>query len=292
MSPHRRAAALARCPSLLGTTELALAPSLKTTRRAMSPSALQVLVVPVLSDNYAYVLSQEGSREAVAVDPGEAGPVVAAVEAAGLSLVAILQTHHHWDHVGGNDGLLTRIPALRVFGHESDRGRIPGQTDAVTDGSRIDIAGLELSVLHVPGHTRGAVAYLTQGAVFTGDTLFLAGCGRLFEGTAAELHASLERLGSLPPRTAIYCGHEYAAKNLEFATRIDPKNAALQLRREHVRGVRAAGRPSVPGSVGEESETNPFLRTSDAALLPSLGLPSGASRGEVFTALRAARDRF
>ena len=150
--------------------------------------AVEVHLVPCLKDNYAYLLQQRGSREAVVVDASEAAPVLAALGRLGLTPVAILATHHHLDHVGGNEGLLSRYPDLKVFGYRTDRGRIPGQTELLENGQEFDVAGMGVKALHIPGHTLGAVAYVAEGAAFTGDTLFAAGCGSLFEGTAAQIY--------------------------------------------------------------------------------------------------------
>ena len=152
---------------------------------------VEVHLVPCLKDNYAYLLHQPGSADALVVDASEEAPVLAALGRLGLNPVAILATHHHHDHVGGNAGLLSRFPQLRVFGYRTDQGRIPGQTDFLDDGQELELAGMGLKALHIPGHTLGAVAYVGEGAAFTGDTLFAAGCGRLFEGTAAQMYESL-----------------------------------------------------------------------------------------------------
>src|SRR5271165_7103355 len=157
---------------------------------------MRVIPVPCLSDNYAYLVTADGARDAFVVDPSESAPVVAALEQTGLHLVAIVNTHHHPDHVGGNEGLIAKLGPMPVYAHASDEGRVPAQTERVEEGKGFDVAGLHLDPLHVPGHTTGAVAYVVDGGVFTGDTLFVAGCGRLFEGTPAMMHRSLsEKLG-------------------------------------------------------------------------------------------------
>lgn len=252
-----------------------------------------VTILPCLHDNYAYLLRGPERDAAVVVDPGEAAPVLRACAKEGLELCAILATHHHWDHIGGVEDLLHRSPALRVYAHAVDQGRVPGLTHGLTDGSVVVEAGLELRALHVPGHTRGAIAYVGHGCAFTGDTLFAAGCGRLFEGTAAELYASLNhKLARLPPTTRVYCGHEYTAKNLDFALAVEPSNAAVEARRADVRGLRARGCPTVPTTIGAELATNPFLRTDSAEIRATLApsLAADASGEAVFAALRAARN--
>jgi hydroxyacylglutathione hydrolase len=197
---------------------------------------MHITPVPCLKDNYAYLIHADGSDAALVVDPSEAAPVVRAVEAAGLRLVGILNTHHHFDHVGGNEELLERYSALPVFGYSTDRGRIPGQTVFLEHEGTFESALLEFRALHIPGHTLGAVAYIVGDAVFTGDTMFAAGCGRLFEGTPAQMYESLNvKLGSLPDSTRVFFGHEYTAKNLEFAAHVEPGNQA-------VREIRRCGR--------------------------------------------------
>lgn len=250
---------------------------------------MRVLPVPCLSDNYAYVLTA-GGADAVVVDPSEAAPVLAALEAAGLRLVAILNTHHHFDHVGGNEGLLERFGKIPVFAHESDSGRVPAQTELVREGQRVEIGGLSFEPLHVPGHTTGAIAYFGHGAVFTGDTLFVAGCGRLFEGTPAMMYTSLcEKLAKLPPQTKVYCGHEYTASNLRFALHAEPGNAAAKEKLARVTEMRERGEPTVPSTIADELATNPFLRVAEPAVRDRF---PGATPAEVLGAVRSAKDTF
>ncbi len=256
---------------------------------------MRVTTVACRQDNYAYVLSAPEGREAVVVDPSDATPVVRACVEAGLEPVAVLNTHHHHDHVAGNEELQRRYAEIRVMAHEVDRDRVPGLTDTVRHGQQIAIAGLELHVLHVPGHTRGGVTYVVEGAAFTGDTLFAAGCGRLLEGTARELHRSLnEVLARLPGATRIFCGHEYTVKNLEFARRVEPRNESVIRRLATARAQRAQRESTLPTTIGDELATNPFLRTASAELRSRLSpeLPPDASDEQVFAALRAARNRF
>jgi hydroxyacylglutathione hydrolase len=251
---------------------------------------MRVIPVPCLSDNYAYLVTRDGSSDAFVVDPSESAPVIAALEREGLRLVAIVNTHHHHDHVGGNEELRARFGDLPVYAHVSDVGRVPAQTERVEEGRSFHVAGLELHPLHVPGHTLGAVAYHVEDAVFTGDTLFVAGCGRLFEGTPEQMHDSLSgKLGRLPAATRVYCGHEYTVNNLRFAVHAEPENRAAAAMLEAAQATRAKGEPTVPSTIGDELRVNPFLRCdapSIAAHFP------GASVVETFAAVRKAKDTF
>jgi hydroxyacylglutathione hydrolase len=254
-------------------------------------SSLEITAVPCLRDNYAYIVAPRGARRAIVVDPSEAAPVERELEARGLELIAILNTHHHWDHVGGNEELLASRPGLPVYAHESDReqGRVPGQTVALRHEEAFDIEGMPFVTLHVPGHTLGAVTYCSDGAAFTGDTLFIAGCGRLFEGTPAMMHESLSgRLAKLPPDTRIYCGHEYTASNLRFAQSVEPENAAVAKKLAWAEQRRQSGEPTVPSTIADELATNPFLRVAE----PTLAARFGGSPVDVLAAVRAAKDAF
>lgn len=260
---------------------------------------MRIAPIPCLKDNYAYLVICEATNQAAVVDPSEAGPVSDAIARQGVELVAIWNTHHHWDHTGGNKDLLEAHPTLEVIGHASDRGRIPGQTTFANDGDAVKV-GDEVSarILFNPGHTTGAISYVidSQPAVFTGDTLFGAGCGRIFEGTPAMMHESLSKLAALHEDTLVYCGHEYTAANLRFASAAEPDNAAIGARAAEVTHRREAGEPSVPFALRDELATNPFLR----APLPALAAgaraagepPKDDSPAEVFAALRRWKDHF
>lgn len=259
---------------------------------------MDVVAVPQLSDNYAYLLIDPATRDAAIVDCAEAEPVLAEVAKQGVRLVAVLATHHHFDHVGGNADLLAAVPGLRVYGSDADAPKIPGITDRLSDGDPVSFGKLTGRMIFIPAHTSGHVAYQFDGerAVFTGDTLFAGGCGRLFEGDAAQMKASLERLAALPDDTAVYCGHEYTQKNLEFALTLEPGNRPLVDKLARVRELRRNGQPTVPSSIGDEKATNPFLRTSSAELAASVrkqvpDLPAG-DEVALFAAVRALKDRF
>ena len=259
---------------------------------------MDVFPIPQLSDNYAYLLVDPASGEAGIVDCAEAEPVLEEVARRGVLLRAVLATHHHFDHVGGNRDLLAKLPDLRVYGSADDAPKIPGITDRVDDGDPVQVGGVRGRVLFIPAHTSGHVAYWfpEQRAVFTGDTLFAGGCGRLFEGDAAQMMSSLGKLAGLPDDTRVYCGHEYTEKNLEFALTLEPGNPALRAKMAAVQALRRAGKPTVPSTIEDEKETNPFLRADSPELAASVrarvpGLPAG-DRVALFAAVRGLKDRF
>lgn len=255
---------------------------------------MRVLVVPCLVDNYSYVVTADDATAWV-IDPSDGEQVLGAVDAARLEVAAIAFTHHHADHTHGWDRVSAAFPRAEVLGYAPDAARLPPLTRALSDGARVSIAGLEVEARHVPGHTAGALAYVArargvEAAVFTGDTLFSGGCGRLFEGTPAELWRSLdERLATLPDGVAVYPGHEYTTSNLRFCLAIEPDNAATRARADEVAGLRAAGAPSVPSTVGVERATNVFLRAREPGVRAALGLPH-ASAVEVLAELRRRKD--
>lgn len=251
---------------------------------------MRVVTVPCLSDNYAYLLAADGSSDAVVVDPSEAAPVVEALDREGLRLVAILNTHHHFDHVGGNEELSKRYGGLPIYAHVSDRGRVPGQTHDVEEGRDFKVAGITFAALHVPGHTTGAVTYVAEGAAFTGDTLFAGGCGRLFEGTPAMMNTSLnEKLAKLPAETRVYCGHEYTVGNLRFAVHAEPDNKAAHDKLERSKAQRARGEATVPSTIGDELATNPFMRVTVAGLASRF---PGKDAADVLGLVREAKNNF
>ncbi len=259
---------------------------------------MRVEAVACLSDNYAYLVIDDAAKCVSVVDASEPAPVLAAIERVGLPLLAILSTHHHGDHVGGNEDVLARHPKAQVYGHSSDRARIPKLNRPVEDGEEFTLGSLSCRTLHVPGHTLGAITYVlkhTSGPTwaFTGDTLFLAGCGRLFEGTAAQMHRSLNVvLGKLPGDTHIGCGHEYTAANLRFARHVEPNNPDIAARFDEVTKLRAEGKPTVPGTVTREHATNPFMRVDAPDVRAHVGLGADADPIDVLARLREEKNAF
>lgn len=253
-------------------------------------SSPKVIVVPCLSDNYAYLVHLEGSKDAIVVDASEAAPVETALAKHGLELVGILATHHHYDHVGGNEELASGRAGLPVWGTTYDKRRVPGLTRTVEDGEEAEIAGMQVRCLTVPGHTLGAVAYVIGDAVFTGDTMFIAGCGRLFEGTPAQMHDSLShKLGKLPDATRVFCGHEYTVSNAKFAATLEPDNAAVAKLLSDAETARSRGEPTVPSTMGAEHTYNPFMRVAEPVLQQKYGSDDPAV---VLGKVRSAKDSF
>lgn len=248
-----------------------------------------VSLIPAFKDNYIWLLTQ-GQRAAV-VDPGDAAPVLARLDADGLVLESILITHHHADHQGGVAALVERWQP-EVFAPAAES--ITGCSRPLNGGERIEVLGQSIDVMAVPGHTLGHLAYRAPGLLFCGDTLFGAGCGRLFEGTAAQMSASLEAIAALPAQTLIYCTHEYTEMNLRFALAVEPDNPALQQRVSKVAALRAAGRSSVPSTLAEELATNPFLRCAEPVVMAAAMQHGavGTSKEAVFAAIRGWRNNF
>jgi len=229
---------------------------------------MRIVSIPVLADNYAYLIIDETTNEAGVVDPSEAGPVADTVRKEGVKLLSIINTHHHWDHVGGNEELVKEFPGLKVYGHKRDKDRTPAITNLVDEGDEISIGRHQGRFLFIPCHTNGHVAlyFPNEKAVFTGDTLFIAGCGRLFEGTAADMHNNMVKLTTLPDDTRVYCGHEYTVKNLQFALTLEPNNAKAQAKLQWAQERRAKKQPTIPSTVAEEKEFNPFVRVQSTEL--------------------------
>jgi len=255
---------------------------------------MKVIQSPLLRDNYAYLVICEDTGEAGVVDPSEAEPVLRRVEQEKVTPKAILNTHHHRDHTGGNPGLLARH-RLDVYGHKNDRERIPGLTRPLDEGDQVMVGKLQARVLFIPGHTTGHIAYLFGNKLFCGDTLFVAGCGRLFEGTAEQMHKSLSKLKELPSDSLVYCGHEYTEKNLQFAMTLEPNNPKLAEKMKKVRSLRAQGLSTVPSTMAEELATNPFLRWTSKEIQENLrrelpNLPTDPV--SVFARVRQLKDQF
>jgi hydroxyacylglutathione hydrolase len=255
-------------------------------------SILEIILVPCLKDNYAYLLRDPATEATGVVDPSEAGPVLKALGERGWKLTHILNTHHHWDHTGGNPELKEKTGAT-VVGPKADEARIPMIDVALEDGESWKLGDAEARIIFIPGHTRGHIAFwfAESKAVFCGDTLFAIGCGRLFEGTSQEMWRSLGKLRALPADTRVYCGHEYTQANARFALTVEPGNEKLRARADAVDAARAKGLATVPSTIAEERETNPFLRADLPGLARELGL-AGADPVTVLAEVRKRKDRF
>ena len=262
---------------------------------------LNVTPIPAFSDNYIWCLHHHGETDAVVVDPGDAGPVLEALESRGLELVGVIITHHHFDHTGGLDALLEhrQVP---VWGPHNPA--ISQISVRLGEGAQVEILGVEWTVLEVPGHTLDHIAFYAENTggdpcLFCGDTLFAGGCGRVFEGNPGMMLASLDKLAALPSATRIFCAHEYTMANLAFAAAVEPENAALKARIEHDQALRDRALPTVPSTLGLELDTNPFLRCTQPALVERMVEtvpPEQRSQGpdpvSVFAAVRGWKDNF
>jgi hydroxyacylglutathione hydrolase len=237
---------------------------------------MEIVAVPAFTDNYIWLVHDEPSGETAVVDPGDAAPALAEAERRGWTITQVWNTHHHWDHTGGNLAIKDATGA-QVSGPAAED--IKGRDVALAEGSEIRIGDHVGRVIEIPGHTSGHVALVleSEGATFVGDTLFAMGCGRLFEGTAQQMYHSLQRIADLPAETALYCGHEYTLANARFAQHAEPDNAAIAGRLEKVLALRSEGKITLPTTVAQERETNPFVR---------------ATNWEEFARLRAEKDSF
>ena len=253
---------------------------------------LELVTIPCLKDNYAYLLHDAGTGETALVDAPDAAPILAELKARGWALHQILLTHHHPDHIDGVPALVAATGA-RVLGAAADAHRLPALDRALAEGDSVSVAGSPGQVIDVSGHTMGHIAFHfpTDAVVFTADSLMALGCGRLFEGTADTMWQSLTKLAALPPATTVCSGHEYTLGNARFALTIEPGNAALQARASAVQAARAEGRPTVPSRLSDELATNPFLRAHLPAVKAALGM-EGASDVEVFAEIRRRKDVF
>lgn len=253
---------------------------------------LEIITLPCLSDNYAFLIHNPASGETALMDAPEAGAIKAALAERGWGLDWILLTHHHWDHVDAVAELKDAYGA-KVIGAEADAHRLPDLDLAVKDGGTFTLLGEEVQVMDVSGHTVGHIAYYIPGAeaLFTADSLMALGCGRLFEGTPQQMWASLSRLAALPPQTMVYSGHEYTQANGAFAVTVDTGNPALQDRIRDIASAREKGVPTVPSSLRLELDTNPFLRARDNAIRTHLGMED-TEDAEVFAEIRKRKDNF
>ncbi|KAL9689154.1 hypothetical protein QQ045_033587 [Rhodiola kirilowii] len=241
---------------------------------------MKIIYVPCLEDNYSYIIIDDATKEAALVDPVEPEKVLKVANEHGASPKMVLTTHHHWDHAGGNDKIKELVPGIKVFGGSIDNVR--GCTDKVDNGDKLSLgANLAILCLHTPCHTNGHISYYVTGeeqdvpAVFTGDTLFIAGCGKFFEGTAEQMYQSLcITLCSLPKPTRVYCGHEYTVKNLQFAQTVEPENEKINQKLVWAQRQRKEGLPTIPSTIGEEMETNPFMRVDLPEIKEKIGFQS------------------
>lgn len=231
----------------------------------------EIVAVPAFSDNYIWLLRDSASGSVAAIDPGDGAAALHAAGARGWRIDQVLTTHWHPDHTGGNL-LVKEATGCSIHGPAAERDRIPGIDQELREGDRVHVGQLEAEVWEVPGHTLGHIAFVFRdaGIAFVGDTLFVMGCGRLFEGTPAQMHRSLQRLGALDPDTRLFCAHEYTLGNARFAAHAEPDNVAVRTRLKEVEALRAAGAMTVPTTVAEEWATNPFLRAQDAEVLGTL----------------------
>ena len=255
---------------------------------------IDIRPIPAFDDNYIWLLSRPGYAGCAVVDPGDEDPVIARLQREGLSLDAILITHKPGDHVGGIEGLKAVWPQTVVYGPAGEP--IKALDHRLQGGDCVELPGLAVAftVLDVPGHTEGHIAYYGEGALFCGDTLFAAGCGRVFSGTFEQLSESLTRIGELPPDTRVFCAHEYTLANLGFAAWVEPDSAVLAARTRRDEDRRSRGEPTLPSSIGEERATNPFMRTDQAGVIAAASAWAGqrlADRVAVFRALRTWKDR-
>lgn len=254
---------------------------------------LEITLLPALSDNYIYLLHDPVSQQTAAVDPAEATPVMQAIAHRGWSLDYILNTHHHADHVGANLQLKAQT-TCQIVGAGEDRQRIPGIDIALQDGEQFFLGQHAIRAISTPGHTLGHMVFYCRDseALFCGDTLFSLGCGRLFEGSAEQMWQSLQSLKALPPRTRVYCAHEYTQANGRFALSVEADNPDLQHRLREVADLRTRNQPTLPSTIQQELATNPFLREESPSIRKQLALDASASPQQVFALLRKLKDQF
>ncbi|NCF78979.1 MAG: hydroxyacylglutathione hydrolase [Alphaproteobacteria bacterium] len=253
-------------------------------------TALEIYQFPCLSDNYGFLVHDSESGETACIDTPETAPILAALEKTGWTLTQIWNTHHHYDHAGNNEEI-KRITGCTITGPAGEADKIPAIDRAVDDGDTVMLGAHEAHVLNVGGHTLGHIAFHMEGHAFVGDSLFALGCGRVIEGTMAQMWESLQKLNALPDGTQIYCAHEYTTSNAAFAVTIDPDNEALSQRVAEISALRAANKSTVPTEIALERATNPFLRATEANVQARLNM-SGAPAVDVFAEIRARKDSF
>jgi hydroxyacylglutathione hydrolase len=254
--------------------------------------AVEIRQFACLADNYGYLIRDHETGDVAAIDTPDVAAINSQLDAAGWRLTHILNTHHHWDHAGGNLALKDKW-GCKIIGPKAEAAQIPGLDVAVGDGDTVMFGASKAMVYDTPGHTSGHIIFhfAEDGAAFVGDTIFAMGCGRLFEGTAEQMWASLSKIAALPAQTKLYCAHEYTQANAAFALSVEPANAQLKTRAREVDRLRAAGTPTIPTDVAIELQTNPFLRAAEPGLQAALGM-SGASAVEVFAETRRRKDSF
>lgn len=264
-----------------------------TSRSTETLDHVTIKVLPALGDNYMYLLVDKESREAAIVDPVNPAEVISAVKSEGANLTTVLTTHHHWDHAGGNEELVSMVTGLTVCGNDD---RIGALNKKVKHGDQFKLGQLTVNALETPCHTTGHICYyvhsddLKTKTVFTGDTLFVGGCGKFFEGTPQQMyHALIEVLGSLPPETQVYCGHEYTVSNLRFAQQVEPSNGAIEAKMDWSKARREQNLPTVPSTIGQEPAFNPFMRVDVASVQEHAKTSDGVA---TMKSLRAEKDSF
>ena len=253
---------------------------------------MKIKIIKCLQDNYSYLIIDEANLNACVVDPSEAKPIIDFVESNNINLKYILNTHHHFDHVGGNIELKKKYNS-KVLGFENDKNRIPGIDKVLKDNQDFKIGTLNFTTIFIPGHTKAHIAFYfkKEKVIFTGDTLFSLGCGRIFEGTYKQMFQSLNKLKILPGDTKIYCGHEYTYKNLEFCLKFNPNNTYLKKKKNDVELTLNSKKPTIPSTIEEEIKTNIFFKFNDPDVKKALNLEN-SSDIEIFTKLRDLKDNF
>lgn len=261
--------------------------------RAVIQKDMKVVIIPALSDNYMYLVIDEATKQAGIVDPVDPDRVLTALKDEDVKLTSILTTHHHWDHAGGNENMVKKVSGLKVYGGDD---RIGALNNKVSHDDEFKIGNLNVRCLFTPCHTSGHICYYITGpsgeepSVFTGDTLFIAGCGRFFEGNPEQMHEALVKiLGNLPDHTKVYCGHEYTVNNLKFAFQVEPSNAAIKEKMKWAESKRAENEPTVPSTIAEEKQYNPFMRVGQSSVQQHAGTDDSIA---TMAFIRKEKDNF